>query len=132
MEAWRYFLEGAKMKFKIWMDYKNLEYFMSSQNLNRRQAQWALYLFRFDFVLKHIPGSKTGKADGLSRKSNWEKGEEGNNEERMLLKPEWVESIQAGEVIVEGVDILERIRKSEAKDNEVIKTVYHKWSLTYL
>jgi len=93
LEAWRHFLEGAKMKFKIWMDHKNLEYFMSSQNLNRRQARWALYLSRFDFVLKHIPGSRMGKADGLSRRSDWEKGVEGDNEERMLLKPEWIRSI---------------------------------------
>ena len=74
-------------------------------------------------MLKHIPGSKMGKADRLSRRSDWEKGVEGDNEERTLLKPEWVRSIRAGEVIVEGVDILEKIRKSEAKDNEVIKAV---------
>ena len=40
LEAWRHFLEGARLKFEIWTDHKNLEYFMSSQNLNRRQAQW--------------------------------------------------------------------------------------------
>jgi len=28
-----------------------------------------------------------------------------------------------GEVIVEGIDILERIRKLETRDNEVVKTV---------
>jgi len=27
------------------------------------------------------------------------------------------------EVIIEGIDILDRIRKSEAKDNEVVKVV---------
>jgi len=88
LEAWHHFLEGARVKFKIWMDHKNLEYFMSSQNLNSRQARWALYLSRFNFVLKHIPGSKMGKADGLSRRNDWEKGVEGDNEKRMLLKPE--------------------------------------------
>jgi len=36
LEAWRHFLEGAKVKFEIWTDYKNLEYFMTSQNLNHR------------------------------------------------------------------------------------------------
>ena len=111
------------MKFEIWTDHKNLEYFMSSQNLNRRQARWALYLSRFDFVLKHIPGSKMGKADRLSRRSDWEKGVEGDTEERTLLKPEWVRSIRTGEVIMEGIDILEKIRKSEAKDDKVIKAV---------
>jgi len=38
LEAWRHFLEDARLKFEIWTDHKNLEYFMSSQNLNRRQA----------------------------------------------------------------------------------------------
>ena len=39
LEAWWHFLEGTKVKFKIWTDHKNLEYLMSSQNLNHRQAQ---------------------------------------------------------------------------------------------
>jgi len=123
LEAWWHFLEGAKVKFEIWMDHKNLEYFMSSQNLNCRQARWTLYLSRFDFVLKHIPGSRMGKVDRLSRRSDWEKGVEGDNEERTLLKPEWVKSIRVGEVIVEGINILEKIRKSEARDDKVIKAV---------
>jgi len=93
LEAWRHFLEGTKVKFEIWIDHKNLEYFMSSQNLNHRQVCWALYLSRFDFVLRHISGSKMGKADRLSRKSDWKEGIEGDNEERTLLKPEWVRSI---------------------------------------
>ena len=39
LEAWRHFLEGAKDWFEIWTDYKNLEYFMKAQKLNRRQAR---------------------------------------------------------------------------------------------
>ena len=48
---------------------------------------------RFDFVLKQIPGTKMGKADGLSRRSDWEKGAEGDNEEKVLLKPEWIKNV---------------------------------------
>ena len=59
-------LEEAQYKFEIWTDHKNLEYFMKAQKLNRRQARWALYLSWFDFILKHVAGSKMGKADGLS------------------------------------------------------------------
>ena len=55
--------------------------------------------------------------------SDWEKGVEGDNENETLLKPEWIKQVRVGEVIVEGVDILERIRKSEARDDEVIKAV---------
>ena len=61
-------LEETITKFKVWTDHKNLEYFMKVQKLNRRQARWALYLFRFDFILKYILGSKMGKANSLSRR----------------------------------------------------------------
>jgi len=39
LEAWRHYLEGAKLEFEIWMNYKNLQYFMTSQKLNHRQAR---------------------------------------------------------------------------------------------
>jgi len=39
LKTWRYFLEGAKDRFEIWTDHKNLEYFMKAQKLNRRQAK---------------------------------------------------------------------------------------------
>jgi len=70
LEAWRYFLEGTTTKFEIWTDHKNLKYFMKMQKLNRKQARWALYLSRFDFMLKYIPESRMGKADSLSRRPN--------------------------------------------------------------
>jgi len=34
LENWRHLLEGTKFKFKVWTDYKNLEYFMKAQKLN--------------------------------------------------------------------------------------------------
>ena len=71
LEAWRYYLEGAKLKFEIWTDHKNLQYFIISQKLNCRQARWALYLSRFNFMLKHVPGKSIEKADGLSRRLDW-------------------------------------------------------------
>ena len=36
LEAQRHFLEGTTIKFKIWTDHKNLEYFIKAQKLNRR------------------------------------------------------------------------------------------------
>ena len=39
LEAWKHLLEGAQYKFKIWTDHKNLEYFMKTQKLNKRQAR---------------------------------------------------------------------------------------------
>jgi len=59
---------------------------MDSQKLNHRQARWALFLLRFDFVLKHVPGSSMGKADSLSRHLDWQKEVEKDNKDRVLLK----------------------------------------------
>jgi len=125
LKAWRHFLKESKRKFKVWTDHKNLEYFMSNQKLNHRQARWALYLSRFDFILKHISGSKMEKADGLSKRLDWEVRVEKDNEEQMLVKKEWLEAkrIRVIEVIIEGVDLLDKVRKCKARDNEVVKAV---------
>jgi len=66
-----------------------------------------------------------GKADGLSRRSDWEIGVERDNEEQMLVKKKWLEAqaAEVSEVVIDGVDILDRIRRSEAKDDKVVKTV---------
>ena len=125
LDKWRYLLKGAQNKFEIWSNHKNLEYFMSNQKLNHRQAQQALYLSRFDFMLKHVLGSSMGKADSLSRQPDQQKGVEKDNKNRTLLKRKWLEvrAIQMTEVVIEGVDLLEKIRKSKAKDNKVVKAV---------
>ena len=66
-----------------------------------------------------------GKADSLSRRPDWKIGVERDNEDEMLVKKEWLENRRKEkvEVIVEGVDLLERVRKSKVKDNEVVKAV---------
>jgi len=61
---------------------------MKVQKLNRRQARWALYLSRFNFMLKHVLGSKMGKADSLSRRLDWKVGVERDNKDQKLVKPE--------------------------------------------
>jgi len=131
LEAWRHFLEGTVVKFEIWTDHKNLEYFMKAQKLNCRQARWALYLSRFNFTLKHVPGSKMGKADSLSRRPDWEVGVKKDNEDETLVKPEWLKMRRAEmvEIIVDRVDLLEEVRKLKVKDDEVVKAVEEmKWA----
>ena len=81
LESWRHLLEEAQSKFEIWTDHKNLEYFIKAQKLNQRQARWALYLSRFDFNLKHVLGTRIGKADRLSRRLDWKVGVEKDNED---------------------------------------------------
>ena len=76
-------------------------------------------------MLKHIPGSRIGKADSLSKRPDWEVGVKKDNEDETLVKPKWLEArrIERVEVIVEGVDLLEKVRESKVKDDEVVKAV---------
>ena len=72
-----------------------------------------------------------GKANSLSRQPDWQRGIERNNENRTLLKKEWlkVRATQVKEVIIDEVDLLEKIRGSKAKDDEVVKVVEEmKWT----
>jgi len=48
---------------------------------------------------------------------------EKDNEDRMLVKAEWLRKAEIGEVLIKGVDLLKKVRESRAKDNEVIKAV---------
>ena len=50
---------------------------------------------------------------------------ERNNEDEVLVKPEWlkIKRTEAVEIIVDGVDLLDEVRKSKVKDDEVVKAV---------
>jgi len=66
-----------------------------------------------------------GKADSLSRRLDWEMGIEKNNEDKTLVKPKWlgVRRIETVEIIVDGIDLLEEVRKLKVRDDKVIKIV---------
>jgi len=119
LEEWRHFLEGARHPVEIWMDHKNLEYFMTAKKLNRRQARWSLYLACFDFKLIHHPGRSMGKPDALSRRLDHGKGTS-DNEDVVLLRPELI-AVRALEGLhLEGPerDMLREIRQGNQKGNQ--------------
>ena len=97
---------------------------MKAQKLNRRQARWSLYLSRFDFALKHVAGKSMGRADSLSRRVDWAKGVERDNENQVMLKEEWLE-VRAMEQLVEEPEeeIVKKIKEARDKDEEVINAV---------
>ena len=65
------------------------------------------------------------KADSLSRRLDWEVRVDKDNENKTLVKLGWLEvrKIETVEIIVDGVDLLEEVRKSKVKDDKVIKTI---------
>ena len=64
-----------------------------------------------------------GKADGLSRRSDWTKGTDKDNDNQILIKDNWVHNLV--EVVIEGpeVDIIEKIKKARSKDKDIVRVV---------
>jgi len=73
--------------------------------------------------LKHVPGTKIGKIDGLSRQLDWKVGVERGNKNQIFIKDCWLCSLH--EVVIDGpeVDIIEKIKKARSKDKEVVRVV---------
>src|SRR2546421_12910054 len=67
LKEWCHHLEGSQHQIIIWSDHENLTRWRELQQLNCQQARWMLYLECFNYVIKHIPGTKNVLADILSR-----------------------------------------------------------------
>ena len=82
---------------------------------------------RFDFTLKHMAGKSMGQADSLSRRADWAERVERDNENQIMLKKEWlkIRAMDRKQWLIEEAEkeIIEKIKKSEARNNEVIKTI---------
>jgi len=61
-----------------------------------------------------------GKADGLSRRPDWQEGVERDNEDWTLIKPNWIRRV---ETMVEEGNLKERIKKAQEGDERVVKAV---------
>jgi len=50
---------------------------------------------------------------------------ERDNKNKILVKPEWLEVRRAEsiKIVVEGVDLLEKVKQSKVKDSKVIRAV---------
>ena len=80
-EEWRPELEEARHPIQILSDHRNLEYFMTTKLLNRRQTYWAEFLSRFDFKIVYRPAKVGGKPDALTRRTE---DLPGDGDERLL------------------------------------------------
>jgi len=117
LEQWRHYLEGAEHPVQVLTDHKNLEYFMVAQKLNRRQARWSMFLSRFDLDLSYRPGKSSAKPDLLSRRVDHKKGIEDDNENVILLKPEFFRNRVA--TMFTSPPLLKEILAQQEKDTDV-------------
>jgi hypothetical protein len=57
-----------------------LEYFLSTKQLNQRQAKWLEFLLAFNFDIQYQPGLFNGRANALSKRVDLMEGHnEGHN-----------------------------------------------------
>lgn len=85
-EEWRHYLESPAFTVRVLCDHQNLQSFMTTKKLNRRQARWAEFLAAFDFEIIHRKG-KDNPADAPSRRPDYalDTGEEDENPLRDLI-----------------------------------------------
>ena len=63
------------------------------------------------------------KADGLSRRLDLKVGVDRDNKNQVVIKENWIRSLQ--EVVIEGLEVgvVEKIKKARSKDEEVVRIV---------
>jgi hypothetical protein len=109
---WAHYLKGNDEITEVLTDHQNLTFFRKPQNLNRRQARWIMDLQEYNFTIKHQPGKANTKADLLSRRAGFPKGEN-DNENVILLKENHFRSIEIrlNEESREWLDLRSEIKK---------------------
>src|SRR6202000_3293828 len=83
LKKFRHLLQGTKYPVIVKSDHKNLRTFMTTKELNARQARWAEELSSYDFVIEHIKGKENKVADALSRRADYR--DPASNERRTEL-----------------------------------------------
>jgi hypothetical protein len=71
-KEWKPHLSGTTHQVKVYTDHKNLTYFTTTKELNKRQTRWAEFLSEFNFRIIYRKGSENGRADALSRRTDHE------------------------------------------------------------
>ncbi|RAL58209.1 hypothetical protein DID88_002312 [Monilinia fructigena] len=69
---WRVYLEGSKYTVQVYTDHKNLVYFTTTKQLNRRQVRWSETMANYNFKISYVKGSENARADALSRKPEYQ------------------------------------------------------------
>src|ERR1700722_20223698 len=92
-KEWRHWLEGTAIPVMIVTDHKNLEYFMTTKSLTKRQNRWAIFLSEFNFKIRYRPGGLNAKAAALRRREGDLEG--GVVPSKPLLNPEIFEEMGA-------------------------------------
>ena len=73
--------------------------------------------------MKHVPETRIGKADGLSRRSDWKVDIEKDNNNQVFIKNCWLCNLYKVVIDEPEVNIVEKIKKARSKNKEVVRVV---------
>ncbi|CCD50686.1 hypothetical protein BofuT4_P087490.1 [Botrytis cinerea T4] len=66
------YLEGSKYTVQVYTNHKNLVYFTTTKQLNRRQIRWSETMANYNFRISYVKGSENARANALSRKPEYQ------------------------------------------------------------
>ena len=96
---WRPLLAGSPHKTKVFSDHLNLQYWRSPQRISRRIAREVLELSEYDFEIHHIKGTANGRADALSRRPDYDQGDDDNKDVTVLPDALFVRATQVDTIM---------------------------------
>ena len=121
---WRPYMHQPAHTVIIHTDHANLTFWKNPGNHNRRVARWHAELMEYDFKLQHISGKRNGRADALSRRPDYDQGEE-DNKQIIVLPEERFERIRlAGTEEANPSNPLEWWRYQDNIDTEAYQTLH--------
>jgi hypothetical protein len=83
-EQWRAELQLIELLINVFIDHKNLKYFMITKKLNKKQAKWTKFLIEFDFKIIYQSEKKNDKTNSLIKRfENWLIDESNNRNKHM-------------------------------------------------
>ena len=80
LKHWRPLLAGSPHKIEVFSDHMNLKYWRDPQKISCRVAREVLELSEYDIEIHHIKGTSNGRADALSRRPDYDQGENDNKD----------------------------------------------------
>ena len=65
---WKRYTRGNPRPIRVLTDHKNLVTFMTTKEVNERQARWMQELSQYNFKIEYRPGKEGGKPDAFTRR----------------------------------------------------------------
>src|SRR6266702_3640653 len=118
LEDWRHFLKG--ISFEVITHHKNMEWWATMKDLNRQQAQWALYLSRFAFKITYKKGEHM-QANALTQFSRDHILDNEDNHQVQVLGPQHFLAAAHSHFCPEVDSLGDCIRLASLQEAEVIE-----------